>query len=93
MIKVVISDLDGTLLNKQHKISEYTKTIFGNFIIKNIDNNHPTGRHHLDAIPIIDLGFPLYLVTSNGAQFIHRRKNFFFFDIDSESIKSVLDLE
>jgi hydroxymethylpyrimidine pyrophosphatase-like HAD family hydrolase len=35
-IKVVISDLDGTLLNKQHKISEYTKTIFGNFIIKNI---------------------------------------------------------
>jgi hydroxymethylpyrimidine pyrophosphatase-like HAD family hydrolase len=50
-----------------------------------------TGRHHLDAIPIIEgLGFPLYLVTSNGARIHSPQKNFFSFDIDSESIKSVL---
>jgi predicted mannosyl-3-phosphoglycerate phosphatase (HAD superfamily) len=27
-IKVIISDLDGTLLNQHHTISEYTKTVF-----------------------------------------------------------------
>ena len=26
--KVVISDLDGTLLNNEHKISPYTKKVF-----------------------------------------------------------------
>jgi HAD superfamily hydrolase (TIGR01484 family) len=86
-IKVVISDLDGTLLNKQHKY----QNIQNNF--QELHQNYliiiATGRHHLDASYIEGLGFPLYLVTSNGAAFIHRRKNFFSFDIDSESIKSV----
>ena len=27
-IKVVISDLDGTLLNHDHRISDYTKSVF-----------------------------------------------------------------
>ena len=27
-IKVIISDLDGTLLNNHHQFSEYTKTVF-----------------------------------------------------------------
>jgi phosphoglycolate phosphatase-like HAD superfamily hydrolase len=27
-IKVIISDLDGTLLNQHHTISEYTKAVF-----------------------------------------------------------------
>jgi hydroxymethylpyrimidine pyrophosphatase-like HAD family hydrolase len=64
-IKVVISDLDGTLLNKQHKYQSIPKQFFElhhqNYLII-----IATGRH-LDAIPIIEgLGF-LYLVTSNGA--------------------------
>jgi Cof subfamily protein (haloacid dehalogenase superfamily) len=93
-IKVVISDLDGTLLNKQHKISEYTKTIFRELHHQKYLIIIATGRHHLDAIPIIEgLGFPLYLVTSNGARIHSPQKELLFsFDIDSESIKSVLDL-
>jgi hydroxymethylpyrimidine pyrophosphatase-like HAD family hydrolase len=27
-IKVIISDLDGTLLNLEHQIADYTKTVF-----------------------------------------------------------------
>jgi hydroxymethylpyrimidine pyrophosphatase-like HAD family hydrolase len=46
-IKVVISDLDGTLLNKQQNIGVY-KTIF-----QELHQNYliiiATGRHHLDA--------------------------------------------
>jgi Cof subfamily protein (haloacid dehalogenase superfamily) len=93
-IKVVISDLDGTLLNKEHKISEYTKTVFQELHAQNYLIIVATGRHHLDAMPIIEgLGFPLYLVTSNGARIHSPQKELLFsFDIDGEAIKSVLDL-
>jgi len=93
-IKVVISDLDGTLLNKEHKISEYTKTVFKELHDQNYLIIVATGRHHLDAMPIVEgLGFPVYLVTSNGARIHSPQKELLFsFDIDSKSIKSVLDL-
>ena len=94
-IKVVISDLDGTLLNQEHKISEYTKTVFQKLHKHNYLIIVATGRHHLDALPIIEtLGFPVYLVTSNGARIHSPQKELLFsFDIDSEAIKSVLSLE
>lgn len=94
-IKVVISDLDGTLLNSQHQISDYTKNVFQQLH----DENHliivATGRHHLDALPIVEsLGCPVYLVTSNGARIHSPTKELLFsFDIKSEAIKSVLSLD
>tara|TARA_R110000868_G_scaffold60324_1_gene184452 strand:+ start:551 stop:1378 length:828 start_codon:yes stop_codon:yes gene_type:complete len=94
-IKVVISDLDGTLLNQDHKISEYTKTVFQELYNQNYLIIVATGRHHLDAMPIIEtLGFPVYLVTSNGARIHSPKKELLFsIDIDSESIKSILSLK
>ncbi len=94
-IKVVISDLDGTLLNKEHRISAYTKAIFQELYNQNYLIIIATGRHHLDALSIVkDLGFPLYLVTSNGAR-IHSpdKEVIFSFDIKSDAIKSVLSLK
>lgn len=93
-IKVVISDLDGTLLNQEHRISEYTKTVFGELHNQGYLIIVATGRHHLDALPIVGgLGFPVYLVTSNGAR-IHSPENELLFshNISSEAIKSVLSL-
>lgn len=93
--KVIISDLDGTLLNTEHQISEYTKTVF-----KQLHNEKyllivATGRHHLDALPIVEaLECPVYLVTSNGARIHSPTKELLFsFDIKSDSIKSILDLD
>jgi hypothetical protein len=94
-IKVIISDLDGTLLNHEHRISEYTKTVFQALHRKNYLLIVATGRHHLDALPIVDtLGCPVYLITSNGAR-IHspQRELLFSHDISSKAIRSVLDLE
>ncbi len=93
-IKVIITDLDGTLLNSEHQISQYTKTVFQQLHKKNFLIIVATGRHHLDALPIVaTLGCPVYLVTSNGAR-IHSpsKKLIFSFDINSDSIKSILDL-
>lgn len=94
-IKVVISDLDGTLLNSEHRISSYTKSIFKELHEQNYLIIVATGRHHLDAMAIIEeLGFPVYLVTSNGAR-IHSptRELLFAFNLKSEAVQSVLSLE
>lgn len=93
--RVIISDLDGTLLNTQHQISEYTKTVFQQLHNEKYLLIVATGRHHLDAMPLLeDLGCPFYLVTSNGAR-IHSPENelIYSFDIKSEAIKSILDLD
>lgn len=93
--KVIISDLDGTLLNNEHQISEYTKTIFKQLQAEKYMIIVATGRHHLDAIPLLeDLGCPFYLVTSNGARIHSPTKELIYsFDIKSDAIKSILDLD
>ncbi|MGO4772919.1 Cof-type HAD-IIB family hydrolase [Flavobacterium sp. W22_SRS_FK3] len=94
-IKVVVSDLDGTLLNPQHKISDYTKSIFQELHNQNYLIVVATGRHHLDAMAIIEtLGVPVYLVSSNGAR-IHspEKKELFSFNLDSEVVKNALNVD
>lgn len=94
-IKVIISDLDGTLLNGEHRISDYTKQILKELHQQNYLIIVATGRHHLDAMPIIEtLGFPIYLVTSNGARIHAPNKELIFAtNMDSEAVKSVLAMD
>ena len=93
--KVIISDLDGTLLNNEHQISEYTMTVFQQLHDEKYLIIVATGRHHLDAMPLLEsLGCPFYLVTSNGARIHSPTKELIYsFDIKSEAIKSILDLD
>ena len=94
-IKVVVSDLDGTLLNPQHRISDYTKSIFQELHNQGYLIVVATGRHHLDAMGIIDkLEIPVYLVSSNGAR-IHspNKDELFSFNLDSDVVKAALNVE
>ncbi|RXM41577.1 Cof-type HAD-IIB family hydrolase [Flavobacterium sp. YO64] len=94
-IKVVVSDLDGTLLNPQHRISDYTKSIFQELHNQNYLIVVATGRHHLDAMAIIEtLEVPVYLVSSNGAR-IHspEKQELFAFDLESDVVKAALNVE
>ncbi len=93
--KVIITDLDGTLLNAEHKISNYTKEVFKKLYDLNYIIIVATGRHHIDAMSITDeLEFPIYLVTSNGARIHTTSKELLYaFDIESKAIKSVLKLD
>jgi Cof subfamily protein (haloacid dehalogenase superfamily) len=94
-IKVIVSDLDGTLLNPQHRISDYTKTIFQELHNQGYLIVVATGRHHLDAMAIIDkLEIPVYLVSSNGAR-IHspNKEELFSFNLDSDVVKAALNVE
>ena len=94
-IKVVISDLDGTLLNSDHTISAYTISVFQELHKQKYLIIVATGRHHMDAMAIINsLDFPVYLVTSNGARIHSPQKELLFsFDMNGDLVKSVLALD
>ena len=68
MFKVVVSDLDGTLLNGQHQISSRTRDTLHRLVDQGVKFVVATGRHHVDVRSIRDaLGLDIYLITSNGA--------------------------
>ena len=81
-IKVIVSDLDGTLLNTHHEITSATKAVFKQLYQRGYIIIIATGRHHIDAKAIIKaLDIPLYLVTSNGAR-IHSPSDELLYAID-----------
>lgn len=68
MYKVVISDLDGTLLNSRHQISEFTRATIRTLVDGGVKFVVATGRHIIDARGISrTLGFDCDLITANGA--------------------------
>lgn len=83
MIKVVISDLDGTLLTANHNISQRTHDTIKTLIADGIKFIIATGRHHSDVAPIVEsLGGNIFYITSNGARVHDQNGNLFH----SESI-------
>ncbi|WP_243636370.1 Cof-type HAD-IIB family hydrolase [Flavobacterium aquariorum] len=94
-IKVVISDLDGTLLNSDHTISAYTKSVFQELHEQDYLIIVATGRHHMDAMAIIScLELPVYLVTSNGARIHSPKKELLYsFNLEGDAVKSILSLD
>ncbi|QEK13460.1 Cof-type HAD-IIB family hydrolase [Crassaminicella thermophila] len=93
--KAVISDLDGTLLNCQHRISDYTKEIINKVIEKGIKFFIATGRHHMDATYIgKQLGLDTTFITSNGAR-VHneKREEIFSHDLDENIVREILAMD
>ncbi|CAG8999793.1 MAG: Pyridoxal phosphate phosphatase YigL [Candidatus Celerinatantimonas neptuna] len=69
MYKLIASDLDGTLLNRNHQISPETIELFNTLHHQEIQLLIATGRHYRDVKRIANyFDFPMYLVTSNGAR-------------------------
>ena len=73
--KAIICDLDGTLLNENHTLSEYTIQIIREIKNLGLDIYIATGRHHHEALVIKEkLNLDSYLISSNGSR-IHNEKN------------------
>jgi len=67
-IRLVATDIDGTLLNPQFQISEGDLTALRRAHAAGIEIVLVTGRRHRFALPIAQqLGFDLWLISSNGA--------------------------
>jgi Cof subfamily protein (haloacid dehalogenase superfamily) len=67
-IRLLASDIDGTLLNPQFQISPDDLTALRRAHASGIEIVLVTGRRHTFALPIAkQLGFDLWLISSNGA--------------------------
>jgi len=67
-IRLLATDIDGTLLNPQYQISEGDLTALRQAHAAGIEIVLVTGRRHSFALPIAkQLGFDLWLISSNGA--------------------------
>ena len=67
-IRLLATDIDGTLLNPQFQISEGDMAALRRAHAAGIEIVLVTGRRHSFALPIAkQLGFDLWLVSSNGA--------------------------
>ena len=74
MYKIAISDLDGTLLGSDHRISAKTKDSIQHWINRGLKFVIATGRHYIEAKHLqASIDSPIYLVTSNGAR-VHNRE-------------------
>ncbi|TEW54561.1 Cof-type HAD-IIB family hydrolase [Psychromonas sp. RZ22] len=73
MYKIAISDLDGTLLGPDHKISNTTKQSIDQWIQNDRRFVIATGRHYIEAKTIQDeIIESTYLISSNGAR-VHNK--------------------
>jgi Cof subfamily protein (haloacid dehalogenase superfamily) len=67
-IRLLATDIDGTLLNPQFQISEGDLSALRRAHAAGIEIVLVTGRRHTFALPIAkQLGFDLWLISSNGA--------------------------
>ena len=67
-IRLIASDIDGTLLNPQFQISPCDLDALRRAHVAGIEVVLVTGRRHTFALPIAQqLGFDLWLISSNGA--------------------------
>jgi Cof subfamily protein (haloacid dehalogenase superfamily) len=67
-IRLLATDIDGTLLNPQFQISEGDLSALRRANAAGIEIVLVTGRRHTFALPIAkQLGFDLWLISSNGA--------------------------
>jgi len=67
-IRLLATDIDGTLLNPQFQISDGDLTALRRAYAAGIEIVLVTGRRHTFALPIAkQLGFDLWLISSNGA--------------------------
>lgn len=92
MFPVVVSDLDGTLLNKNHQLSARTKDVVQRLSARGVKFVFATGRHFLDVDKLrSDLGIEMYLITSNGAR-VHNLagEKIFEHNIDEDLVPAIL---
>ena len=67
-IRLLATDIDGTLLNPRFQISEGDLTALRRAHAAGVEIVLVTGRRHTFALPIAkQLGFDLWLISSNGA--------------------------
>jgi len=68
-VKLVVADMDGTLLNADHKLTPHTISTVQLLVAQGVEFILATGRHYEDVYLMAQqLGVEACLITSNGAR-------------------------
>ena len=79
MIRLIATDLDGTLLNNEHKISDYNKKVISAVNEKGIKVILSTGRPTAAATKFLDdLNIETDMISFNGAMITDRNGNILY---------------
>ncbi|KFN91441.1 Cof-type HAD-IIB family hydrolase [Tetragenococcus muriaticus] len=94
MIKLIASDMDGTLLDTNMHIPEKNVAAIKYAQAQGIEFMVATGRNRLEALPsLTEAGIKCAMITLNGAQVFDEEGNSIFMEsIELETAEKVLDL-
>lgn len=95
MYKAVVTDLDGTLLNNDKEVSEFSKEVINKIREKGINFYIATGRSYPDTKRIMEsIGIKVPLITSNGARINDEDgETIYANDLEKKYIKKILDMD
>lgn len=95
MLHVIATDLDGTLLDSEHKIADFTALTLRELSARGVQLVIATGRHFLDVRGIREvIGVDAYLITSNGARVHDAHDNEIFAEnVDPAIVRTLLQPE
>lgn len=93
-MKLVVSDLDGTLLNTQSQITDYTKAAVKKLVSNGVEFAIATGRGRASAVKLKkDIGLDIYLICNNGANIYDKEeKSIFEKIIDKKTSHEIIRL-
>lgn len=91
--RLFVTDMDGTLLDKNHKISQGNKHAIKRAVEAGVIFTIATGRMHASALPYAqDLGLDVPIITYNGALIkTVSGKELFASYLDENVVKELLD--
>lgn len=94
MIKIIASDMDGTLLNSKHKISDENLKAIREAQAKGIHFAIATGRDYLDVEPVLkDHNLKCECIVSNGAEYRDINGEILeAVNIDKSSLKEIFEI-
>ncbi|WP_326512851.1 Cof-type HAD-IIB family hydrolase [Clostridium intestinale] len=94
MVKLIASDMDGTLINDKHEISKEDAIVIKEAQLKGIDFIITTGRLYQEAFQQVrDAGIDCHYIVMNGAE--HRDEDgkiLYSIDIDKKQVKEIVDV-
>ena len=93
--KAIISDLDGTLFNSSHTVSDYTSEVVKKLARKGIKFFIATGRHYSDIVHLRKkLDLDTFFISSNGARVHDSNGNLVLENnIDHNTSKEILSVD
>lgn len=94
MIKLIASDMDGTLLDSSMQISPENAAAIKHATEQGVEFIVATGRNRTEALPALEqVGIECAMVTLNGAQVFDKTgQSLFTIPIDAQTVTSILDL-